>query len=210
MVNRKKSETKTIKKLESPKQEAATHSYEQYRWFFTSSKKLVIGGKNAEQNEKLVNELIDSGKNYIVLHTKLPSSPFAVIQSEKPDEKDIEETAIFTACFSQRWKEKRKKVVVDIFEASQIYKTPGMKKGTFGVKPPVKHKTVELKLYLIKQKAKMRAVPQEKTNALAICPGKTPKEKIAQQLAVKLEIPHEEILQALPTGGAKICAQQST
>jgi len=208
-----KSKVKKLKKLDNPEKQAENQEknqkqdYEQYRWFYTSGKKLVIGGKNAEQNEKLVKELINSEKKYIVMHTKLPSSPFAIIQSENPNEKDLEETAIFTACFSQRWKEKTKKTIIDIFEAKQIYKTPNMKKGTFGVKPPVKQKTVELKLYLTKQKNKLRAVPQQKANALIIYPGKTSKEKIAQQLAVKLDISHEEVLQALPTGGSKICTE---
>ena len=198
---KKQAKKKQVKKLETPKQ-IEKEFYEKYRWFMTSSRKMVIGGKNAEQNEEIIKELLSSGKNYVVMHTKLPGSPFAIIQSENPNETDLQETAIFTACFSQRWKEKKKKVIIDIFKADQIYKTKAMKKGTFGVKTPIKHKTVEMKLYLTTQKSRLRAVPKD---TISICPGKTSKEKLSEQIAIKLDIPHDEVLQALPTGGSKIC-----
>ncbi len=177
--------------------------HEKYRWFVTSSRKLVIGGKSAEQNEFLVGELLKSGKNYVVLHTKQSGSPFSIIQSEKVNEKDIDEAAIFTACFSRAWRSKAKKVVVDIFRASELYKNKGMKAGTFGVKKKIKSKTVELKLYFAKQKGKLRAVPM-KRGKLIIVPGNISKEKIARQISGKFNVSHQEAEMALPTGGSKI------
>ncbi len=180
--------------------------YEKYRWFQTSSRKLVIGGKNAEQNEEIVKNVIESGKNLTVMHTKHPGSPFAIIKSESPNKKDIEETAIFTGCFSRAWREKKKKTSVDIFKINQVYKSKGMKPGTFGVKKPIETKTIELKLYLTTQLGKIRAIPQEKKKAVCITPGNTPKEKLAEQIAVKQEINLNETIQALPTGGSQICS----
>ncbi|MFA6022833.1 MAG: NFACT RNA binding domain-containing protein [Candidatus Pacearchaeota archaeon] len=190
------------KLLSKPEKE---EDYMKYRWFFTSSKKLVIGGKSAEQNEEIVKELIKGGKNFIVMHTKEPGSPFAVIESESPSEKDLEEIAIFTGSFSRAWREKKKKVIIDVFQISQVIKKGNMKTGTFGVVGDVKHKTVELKLYLVEQKGKLRAVPQKIDKALCIEPGNINKDVISEQIAIKLEIPQEEVLQALPTGGSKIC-----
>jgi predicted ribosome quality control (RQC) complex YloA/Tae2 family protein len=180
--------------------------YEKYRWFFTSNDHLVIGGKNAEQNEEIISHLIKSGKNYMVMHTKSPGSPFSVIQSEDFTEKDLEETAIFTGCFSRAWREKDKRTVIDIFKLKQITKNKSMKTGTFGVSGQINKKTVELKLYLTAQKGKIRAIPQKVKDSIAICPGNINKSNFAEQIAIKLEIPMEEILQALPTGGSKICS----
>lgn len=178
--------------------------YEKYRWFLTSSKKMVIGGKNAQQNEELVNELIQSGKNYTVMHTKQPGSPFSIIQSDSPNQKDLEETAIFTASFSRAWKAKAKKVIIDIFKANQIEKKKEMKIGTFGVSGEKKKMIVEPRLYLTVQKGKLRAVPQEKQSAIIILPGNIPKSKIAEKIAIKLTFPIYEIIQALPAGEFKI------
>ncbi len=181
--------------------------HEKYRWFYTSSNKLVIGGKNALQNEEIVRNLIKSGKNYIVMHTKTPGSPFSIIQSESATETDLEEIAIFTACFSRAWKEKKLKTIVDIFRASQIVKRKTMKLGTFGIISQVTSRNVELKLYLTKQKNKLRAVPQFVKKSLCIIPGNVNKDEVAEQIAEKLKVKFEEVLQALPTGDMKICSQ---
>lgn len=178
--------------------------YEKYRWFFTSSDKLVIGGKNSKQNEELIRYLIDEKCKYIVMHTKRPGSPFSIIISENANKEDLEETAIFTACFSKGWKEGRKKMLIDVFLLEQMTKTPKMKEGTFGVMDTIEHKPAFLKLYLTKQKNKLRAVPFEVKNAIAIMPGKTKKEVFAEQLAVKLDISTQEVIEALPTGDSDL------
>ncbi|HRZ85161.1 MAG TPA: NFACT RNA binding domain-containing protein [Candidatus Paceibacterota bacterium] len=182
-------------------------SYFKYRWFYTSSGKLVIGGKNALQNEEIVSNLIKSGKNYLVMHTKDPGSPFAVIQSEIVSPNDIEEIAIFTGCFSRAWRENKKQVVVDIFQAIQLIKKKSMKVGTFGVSGNIQHKKVDLKLYLTKQKSVLRAVPfkPKEKNVICIFPGKIDKQTFAEQMSIKLEIVRDEVLQALPAGGFKTC-----
>jgi len=177
--------------------------YSKYRWFFTSSGKLVIGGKNSEQNEDLVTKMINSKEGYVVMHTKNPGSPFSFIiaNAEKVKEKDIDETAVFTACFSHEWKKGKKEAVVDVFQSSQIYKKEKMKEGTFGVFGKVKSRKVELKLYLAMQKKKLRAVPFNEDSLIEIKMGKTPKEKAAEELAKKLNVKKEEVMQALPAGG---------
>ena len=142
------------------------------------------------------------------MHTKSPGSPFSVIQSDIANEKDLEETAIFTACFSRAWKEKKSKVLVDIFKANQITKKKGMKSGTFGVSGKINTVQAELKLYLIKQNNKLRAVPQtpkSKKIALCIIPGNINKLEIAEKIAEKLKVSEDEALQALPAGDSKLC-----
>src|SRR3989344_3104025 len=104
-------------------------NYKKYRWFFTSSNKLVIGGKSATQNDELLKELKKSNKDFIVMHTSEPGSPFSIIISDikKVAKSDIEETAVFTGCFSRAWRIGKKKTTIDIFKLSQVYKFPQMK-----------------------------------------------------------------------------------
>src|SRR3989344_6673467 len=98
------------------------NTYTKYRWFFTSSGKLVIGGKNSEQNEMLMSEIIKSGLNYIIMHTSTPGSPFTMIVDEGLSDDDLHEQAVFTGCFSQEWKKGKKSTSIDIFNSKQLTK----------------------------------------------------------------------------------------
>jgi predicted ribosome quality control (RQC) complex YloA/Tae2 family protein len=105
-----------------------------FRKFITSSGKLVLGGKSAENNEQLVAQI---DPKEIVLHTKSPGSPFTNIKikdNEKTSKGDIEEAAVFCARYSQDYRDNKKDVVVHYFMGKDIYKEEGMKPGTFGVK----------------------------------------------------------------------------
>lgn len=184
-----------------------------YRWFYTSSEKLVIGGKNAVQNEQLLRILKTTKKDFIVMHTSEPGSPFSVILEniKRITKKDIQECAIFTASFSRAWREKKKKAGVDIFNLSQLVKSKLMKIGTWGVKGKIKKISVPLELVLIKQKSKLRAVPEsvaksKKQILLRIIPGKIEKQQILPKIQIMLsqEFSQDEFLSALPAGGIKI------
>ncbi|PIN78078.1 hypothetical protein COV15_00245 [Candidatus Woesearchaeota archaeon CG10_big_fil_rev_8_21_14_0_10_34_12] len=124
--------------------------YKKHRWFFTSSGKLVIGGKNAEDNEKIVSQVKD---DETVLHTKTAGSPFVNIKNSagilnaqesdskkisdikgKAKKKDIKEAAIFCAKYSKAWKQNREDIEVHVFNGKDIFKEKDMKLGTFGVK----------------------------------------------------------------------------
>src|SRR3989344_4906453 len=160
--------------------------YRNFRWFFTSSDVLVVGGKSDEQNEEVIKQFLKP--EYTVLHTSAPGSPFMIIQSEQADKTDIEEAAIFCACFSQSWK-----------------------KNTFAVKGEKKTMTVKPELILIYQKGKMRAVPNtkafiKKSEILAeISQGKLSKEESANIIIKKIKdkyqlpVSKDEIMAAIPS-----------
>ena len=134
--------------------------YKKYRWFYTSSGKLVVGGKSSSQNDELIKKLKAAKRNFIVMHTSSPGSPFSVILSDDIDIKDKKECAVFTACFSRAWKQRKKRAKVDIFTFSQLYKLKEMKTGTWGVKGKVQRVIVGLSLVLTKQNSSLRAVPE--------------------------------------------------
>lgn len=185
--------------------------YKKYRWFITSSKKTVIGGRSAEQNDSLLSELKSEKKDFWTLHTSAPGSPFAVILADIKEvtEEDLQQAAVFTASFSKAWKEGKKKALVDIFKLSQVYKAEKMKSGTWGVKGPIHRISVFLELVLTKQKGVLRAVPSsavsEKQVIIKLVPGKIDKQAIVPKLALELNqnFKQEELLSALPAGGIK-------
>jgi len=94
------------------------------------SGKDVLCGKSAEQNEFLVAQ---SEKNEIVIHSKAPGSPFCNIKG-KATPNDIKETAVICAAFSKAWKTNKSDVEVHVFRGKDVFKSAGMKTGTFGVK----------------------------------------------------------------------------
>lgn len=186
--------------------------YEKYRWFFTSSGKLVIGGKSAEQNESIMSGVNEGD---VIMHTSSPGSPFCVIQN--PSEEDIEEAATFTACFSHEWKKvknnsNKNKVEVHLFKGEQVTKNKGMKTGTFGVMGSVKRKKVELKLALDFQKGKLRAVPMDvaKKKIAILTPGSLDKnqaaEKILELIKNKYSYPitRDEVMSAIPSDSINV------
>ena len=105
--------------------------FSKHRVFTTSAGSVVVGGKNAEQNEELVNNYM--GKDELIFHTDMAGSPFCVIigEAQKGDEK---EAAVFCAKYSRDWKKNKKDVEVHVFKGKDVSKGAGMKVGTFGVK----------------------------------------------------------------------------
>ena len=102
-----------------------------FREFTTSSGKLVLAGKNAENNEELIKQ---SEPEELVFHTEKPGSPFVNIKSENLSSEDIKESAIFCASKSQDWRDNKSDVKVNLFKGKDISKRKGMKTGTFEVK----------------------------------------------------------------------------
>ena len=189
-------------------------NYKKYKWFYTASGKLVVGGKSAELNDLLLKEIKKTGKECYVMHTADPGSPFCAIMAPVKEAtlKDLEECAIFTGCFSRAWKQQKRKTEIHIFKSSQLSKIKSMKPGTWSVNGDVNKMGVELKLALAKQEGVYRAVPLKTVAKLErvviICPGETDKTIMAESIIKKLKDKHvkkEEIIAALPAGGVEIC-----
>jgi hypothetical protein len=148
---------------------------------------------------------MDTQDNFVVMHTSSPGSPFTLIKD--PSKQDLEEMAIFTACFSQQWKRENSQAEVDVFTTEQISKDERMKMGTFGVTGKIQRKTAKLELSLDFQKGKLRAVPKTvvKKPFVFLIPGTLDKEAAAQLLVKIIKdrfnyiMSKEEIMAAIPS-----------
>ncbi len=181
--------------------------YKKYKWFFTKSGKLVVGGKSADSNDSLLNELKKMRKELVVMHTKAPGSPFCTIIApvNTVSNQDLDECAVFTGCFSRAWKEGKSTAKVHSFKLSQLSKESTMKEGSWNVKGRVRDFIVKLELVLTKQNGIVRAVPKQSVSdeeiiATAV-PGKIDKVKVKTD---NLKVNKEELISALPAGGVKI------
>ena len=108
IMNRKKKEEKVnIEKEKETEKRKKKHKkwFEKFRWFISSDGFLVVGGRDATQNDIIVKKHTE--KDDLVLHTDMAGSPFVVIKN--PDKKEIpmktiEEAAEFCANYSRAWK----------------------------------------------------------------------------------------------------------
>lgn len=120
--------------------------FDRFRWFHTSDDFLVIGGRNADQNEELVKKYVERGDK--VLHTQAHGGPVTVLKATDPSEassgdieipdSSIEEAAQFAVSYSSVWKDGRYAGDVYIVDSDQVTKTPEsgeyLEKGGFAVR----------------------------------------------------------------------------
>ncbi len=119
--------------------------YERFRWFRTSDGFLVLGGRNAGQNDELVKKYMEPIDRF--LHTDAHGGPVTIIKASAPDEpaRDIdiptttsEEAAQFAVSYSSVWKEGH--FEGDVYEVApeQVSTTPEsgeyLEKGGFVVR----------------------------------------------------------------------------
>ena len=119
--------------------------FERFRWFHTSDGFLVIGGRNADQNEELVKKYMDSGD--LFFHTQAHGGPVTVLKATGPSEaaSDVDipdrskrEAAQFAVAYSSVWKDGRFAGDAYMVDPDQVSKTPEsgeyLEKGGFAVR----------------------------------------------------------------------------
>ena len=119
--------------------------YDRFRWFRTSDGFLVLGGRNADQNEELVSKYMEPADRFF--HTQAHGGPATVLKTSEPSEpaKDIEipersleEAAQFAVTFSTIWKQGRYSGDVYMVDGDQVSKTPEsgeyLEKGGFAIR----------------------------------------------------------------------------
>lgn len=98
--------------------------FEKFSWFVTSENYLVIGGKDAHQNELLVKKYMDKGD--LFFHCELHGAAVMILKNPSRGvvpPMSIEECATFEVCHSPSW---RNNVLSSVYwvNAEQVSKTP--------------------------------------------------------------------------------------
>ncbi|MFB6089206.1 MAG: ribosome rescue protein RqcH, partial [Candidatus Aenigmatarchaeota archaeon] len=197
-------EIKSNKKAPVRKKKQKDKWYYKYRWSITSEGFLVIGGKNAEQNEKVVKRQTNS--NDVVLHAEIHGAPFIVVKNDSMDQDitplAIREAAELAGAYSSAWKEGLGNVDVYWVNPGQLTKNPpsgeSLGKGAFMVEGKKNYlRKQELKLSIgVKIDRKERSfqvmagsVQSMRKNTdyfVTIKPGSKDKDTLAQDIKRKL------------------------
>ena len=121
------------------------HWYERFRWFHTSDGFLVIGGRNADQNEELVRKYLEPGDRFV--HASAHGGPVTILKATGPSEpsKEVDfpdqtlfETGQFAISYSSVWKAGQYGGDAYHVSPDQVSKTPEsgetLEKGGFVVR----------------------------------------------------------------------------
>jgi len=125
-----------------------------FRKFVTSSGLEVFGGRDAENNDKLV---FEASPNDLLLHTDAPGSPFVNVGSEA-SKSDIGEAAVFCAKYSQVWRDSKRDVIVNSFFRKDMNKDKRMKVGTWETRKSEKIKVSKSEILAFEKALREREV----------------------------------------------------
>ncbi|WP_424015173.1 ribosome rescue protein RqcH [Halorubrum xinjiangense] len=119
--------------------------FERFRWFHTSTGYLVIGGRNADQNEELVKKYMSKHDRFF--HTQAHGGPVTLLKASGPSESSepvdfseetLREAAQFAVSYSSDWKDGRGAGDAYMVEPDQVSKTPEsgeyIEKGSFVIR----------------------------------------------------------------------------
>ncbi len=125
---------------------ASEQWYERFRWFHTSDDFLVIGGRNADENEALVKKYLETGD--LFFHAQAHGGPATILKATDPSESYDEaitipdrsraEAAQFAVSYSSVWKDGKFAGDAYVVGPDQVSKTPEsgeyLAKGGFAIR----------------------------------------------------------------------------
>ena len=212
------SKTRMIKRI---KVKNENQWYSKFRHFTTSEGKIVIIGKDVNQNDSLIEKHME--KDDLVGHADVFGSPFGVIKAGENgniSRKDMEETAAMIASYSSVWRAGATNLDVYFVKPEQVTKTPpsgeSLKKGAFYIEGKRDYvKNARMGIYVsieIKEEiADLKVTPYEpRSTFFLIKPGNKKRDEvirkinraIAQKYSVQVQEDHIDKL--LPQGKSSI------
>jgi len=205
--------------------------YEKFRWFISSEGYLVIGGRDAKTNEMIAKRYLEP--NDIFLHAALHGAPYTVIKvpREQPGEATLREAAQFAVTYSRAWQDGFSSgdaywVTPDqvSFAAPSGEYLPSGAVMIYGTKNYIKGVPVELAVGVIFEEewaipiaGPPSAIAAHTEYYVRVQQGNVKKGILVREIAQYLrtmvpeekallvkQIPQEDIMRLLPTGGGRL------
>jgi predicted ribosome quality control (RQC) complex YloA/Tae2 family protein len=103
--------------------------YEKFHWTKTSNGMLVIGGRDAHQNEMLNSKYFT--ETDLFFHADIFGAAVTILKDGTSANKEVrDEVANFTACYSSAWKQGLR--VIDVYSMRREQVTKSSQKGSLG------------------------------------------------------------------------------
>ena len=208
-----------VKKVEK-KKARSKQWFEVYHWFITSDGFLVIGGKDAKSNEKVVKKHM--GDNDFYVHADIHGAPSTIVKAEngvKPTEKSLYEACAFALSFSRAWAAGMRTGSAYWVTPVQVSKTPesgeyistgswvirGKRNYLFNLPLDLEISTMSYKGAEIPEIAPKGVLKREEGKGIVrITPGDVKRNVISRDISKALGIGVDEIESILPPGSSQI------
>ncbi len=209
-----------IKEQEKPKPKKRTKQwFEIYHWFHSSEGFLILSGRDAKTNEKLVKKHLKEKDIY--LHADFYGAPSTVIKVEGdqgPSEETLRQAGSFAVSFSRGWAAGMATGSAYWVFPSQVSKTPEsgeyIATGSWVIRGKRNYiLDVPLSLEIGFTTMKNEDIPMicpagvldpEKSKVVRILPGGEKRAIVSRKIAEMLNVTREEIESILPPGNSKI------
>ncbi len=191
--------------------------FERYKWFITGSGKLVIAGKNAHTNDRVVKKHMKD--NDIYVHADIHGAPSVVFKEGLgADESELAEVCAFAYCHSKAWVSALSDGSAYWVFPDQVSKTPNpgefVPRGAFiirGKRNYVFHIQSEMAVGEIEHlgSRKIMCAPESVIKKASekyflIKPGRGKSKGTPNIMAKAFDVPEEEISRILPPGDSEI------
>ncbi len=217
----KKAAKQRAKRERYPKMEPTKQFwFDSYRWFISSEGHLVIAGRDAKSNDRIVKRHLKEGDRYA--HAEVKGAPSVVVkEGSKASEVTLKEACQFAVAFSKAWSTKLGSGTAYWVKPEQVSKRPEsgefLPKGAFVIRGKRNHyRDLELEVAvgeIVHEDARKimcgprSAVESQSEKVVILRPGETKKEQIARELSQLFSVPVDELNRILPPGGCEISKQ---
>ena len=220
----KQQKQKDIKPVEEEKnigKNQKRYWFEQYRWFISSEGNLVIAGKDAKTNERIVKKYLKSGDRYV--HADIQGAPSVIVKNKDLNNKNQEiteetlnEACIFAASYSKAWKQFAEAQAYWV-NPEQVSKTPQsgefVPKGAFIIRGKRNYNRCKLELAIGHIKidefenimcGPVKSIKKRTDKYIIFQPGAIKKSNLAHEIAKDINVSVDSVEKILPPGGGII------
>lgn len=187
---------------------------DRFRWFLSSENFLVLGGRDAKSNEKVVKKHLEPGDRYI--HADMSGAPSIVVKKgSEAGEDTLREACQFALSFSKAWSKGLASGSAYWVKPEQVSKRAEsgeyLPRGGFmirGRRNYVHKLPLEVAVGEISYEGARKivcgppeAVKRHSESVFIFAPGRENPNKVAKDLSEHYNVPIEEVLRILPPGG---------
>ncbi|HEV8360837.1 MAG TPA: ribosome rescue protein RqcH [Candidatus Thermoplasmatota archaeon] len=196
--------------------------FETYRWFLSSEGCLVLAGRDAGSNDKVVKKHLEPNDRYV--HADQPGAPSVVIKrGALPDvgEATLREAAEFAVAYSKAWVRRIGSADAYWVTPEQVSKTPQageyLGRGAFIIRGKRNFLSVPLRAAVgeveVEGHRKIMGGPVQAVQARAqrwvvIEPGTENANDLAKRLTEAFQVPLEEVQAVLPPGPVRVVEER--
>jgi predicted ribosome quality control (RQC) complex YloA/Tae2 family protein len=192
--------------------------FEKYRWFISSDGNIVVAGRDAKTNDKIVKKYLTDKDRYA--HAEIHGAPSVVVKNKDGDISDqtLKEACEFALAFSKAWNAKIGAGTAYWVLPDQVSKTPPsgefLPRGSFMIRGRKNSITnIELRLGIgeieYEGTKKMMcgpvsAIESQSKIYIIFEPGDMKKSSFIRKICDTLDVEHEEVQRILPPGDIKV------